>query len=215
MMRTPLLLAALGALTLSGGAVHARDLVGEYQLRAGPDAVGGLIVQPDGRFKYGLMAGSLDEGAEGRWERQDDAVCLFTEPVPIAPAFIKVAPREIDGAIPTVLVTWPNGRGIAGIDFTIRFDEGDPIEDYTQSDGWTMPPEDGRVPRTIAVHEPVHRITALPFLLDTEDEGKLHVQLVPNDFGVPHFDGACLKARGDIFVLQRSEGEMPFVRVGN
>lgn len=212
-MRTIALLAALGALLAPVAPLLARDFIGEYRLRAGPDVAGGLLILPDGKFKYGLMAGSLDEGAEGRWEARGDAVCLFTEPVPVAPAFIKVPPREVDGAVPTVLVTWPNGRGIAGIDFIIRFDEGEPIEDYTQSDGWAMPAEDTRIPRTIEVREAVHRITALPFLLEPEDAGKLHVQLVPNDFGIPHFDGACLEARDDMFVLHRAEGEMPFVRV--
>lgn len=212
-MRSLPLLAAIGALFVSSAA-QARDLVGEYRLSAGPDAVGGLLILPDGRFKYGFAAGALDEGAEGRWERRGDAVCLFTEPAPVPPAFAKVTPREVDGAVPTILVTWPNGRGIPGIDFVIDFDEGDAIEDYTQSDGWTMPGDDRRIPRRIELREPVHNITAPPFELDETDGGKLHVRLIPNDLGVPHFDGACLVAREDSFILYREEGTMRFVRVG-
>lgn len=207
-----MLLAA--TLSLTCPAAEARDLVGEYRLSAGPDVAGGLLILPDGRFKYGLAAGALDEGAEGRWEQRGDAVCLFTEPAPVPPAFAKVAPREVDGAVPTILVTWPNGRGIAGIDFIIEFDEGDAIEDYTQSDGWTMAEDDRRIPRRIELHEPVHNITAPPFDLDEADGGTLHVQLIPNDLGVPHFDGACLMARDDTFILYREEGTMRFVRVG-
>ncbi len=33
---------------------------------------------------------------------------------------------EVEGAVPTLLVTWPNGKGIPGVDFTIGFDSGDP-----------------------------------------------------------------------------------------
>ncbi|MDZ3832681.1 MAG: hypothetical protein U0S50_12830 [Sphingopyxis sp.] len=179
-----------------------------------PDIGGGLLIRDDGRFAYVLIAGALDERAEGRWERRGDQICLFTEPAPVPPAFTRIDPVKVDDAIPTIFASWPNGSGIAGIDFVIGFDEGDPITGYTQSDGWTMPDDDQRVPRWIEVQEPIYNVTAPRFELADSDGGRLHVRLTPNDMGIVRYDGtACLRQQGDGFVLDRNDGRIRFRRV--
>ena len=211
MMRTILLAAAL----IATPAV-ARDspFVGEYSLAEGPDVGGGLLIRNDGRFQYMLAAGALDERAEGRWETRGDQICLTTDPKPVPPAIRKAPLIEVEGAIPTVLVTWPNGRGIPGVDFVIGFDSGDPAEDYTQVYGWTMPEDDKRIPRWIDVREPIHGITAPRFELTEADGGKLRVIIVPNDIGVVNFDGACAERTERGITLHRAEGDMRFGRLG-
>lgn len=194
-------------------AAAAPGLIGEYQLAEGPDVGGGLEIAPDGTFLYALYAGALDERAGGRWEQRGDAVCLFTEPRPVPPAFEKAPLVDVDGAQPTIFVSWPTGEGVAGVTFTIGFDSGDPVEDYTQYYGWTMPEDDKRVPRWVEVREPIYDVTAPRYELGPEDKGRLHVRLVPNDMGVVDFQGACLSASGDRFVLRRREGELRFARV--
>jgi len=210
-MRTLLLAAALLAAPV---AAQNSPFVGEYSLAEGPDVGGGLLIRSDGRFQYMLAAGVLDERAEGRWEMRGDMACLTTDPKPVPPAMEKGALIEIEGTVPTLLVTWPNGKGIAGVDFTIGFDSGDPAEDYTQTYGWTMPDDDKRVPRWIEVREPIYGITAPRFVLTDADGGKLRVIIVPNDIGVVDFDGACVEKTGRGVTLHRSEGDMRFVRLG-
>lgn len=212
-MRPFLLTAALAVSLVSGAAAQTPDLVGEYRVTEGPDVGGGLAIVPDGRFQYGLFAGALDERAEGRWERRADAICLFTQPKPVPPAFERALPVDVDGAQPTLLVTWPDGSGVAGVTFTIGFDSGDPIEDYTQDYGWTMPEGDARVPRWIEVREPIYDVRAPRFALGAADAGRLHVRLVPNDLGVVDFDGACVTATDSGVILRRSDGELRFARI--
>lgn len=194
-------------------ATAAPDLIGEYRLREGPDVGGGLVIAPDGTFQYGLFAGALDERAEGRWERRGEAICLFTDPKPVPPAFEKAELVDVEGAKPTLFVTWPNGEGVAGVTFTIGFDSGDAIEDYTQYYGWTMPEDDKRVPRWVELREPIYNVTAPRYDLAAEDGGRLHVRLVPNDMGIVDFDGACATASDDGVILHRAEGEMRFARI--
>ena len=210
-MRSLFLAAALIAVPATA---QDSPFVGEYSLAEGPDVGGGLLIRNDGRFQYMLAAGALDERAEGRWEARDDMICLTTDPKPVPPAMEKGAVGEIDGAVPTIAVTWPNGRTIAGVDFIIGFDSGVPIEDYTQYDGWTMPDDDKRVPRWVEVREPIYGITAPRFILTEADGGKLHVVIRPNDIGVVDFDGACAEKTGRGITLHRAEGEMRFVRLG-
>lgn len=210
-MRT-LLLAAL--LVTAPAAAQDSPFVGEYSLAEGPDVGGGLLIRGDGRFQYMLAAGALDEQAEGRWEVRGDMVCLTTDPKPVPPAMEKGALVEVEGAVPTLLVTWPNGKGIPGVDFTIGFDSGDPAEDYTQVYGWTMPEDDKRVPRWVEVREPIYGVTAPRYELTEADRGKLRVIIVPNDMGVVDFDGACAEKTERGVTLHRAEGDMRFVRLG-
>ena len=208
------MVAALAALTGPIANAQTPALVGDYRLAEGPDVGGGLRIAADGSFEYGLAAGALDEFSSGRWEAEGDRIGLITDPKPIAPTFEKTEPIEVDGAVPTILATWPNGKGIAGIDFVIGFDSGDPVEDYTQSDGWMLPEDEKRVPRWVEISEPIHGITAPRFDLDDADQGRLHVQLIPNDLGRVDLSGACLEARDDaVAILHRKEGEMRFVRM--
>ena len=210
-MRT-LLLAA----TLIAAPATAQDspFVGEYSLAEGPDVGAGLLIRGDGRFQYMLAAGALDERAEGRWEMRGNMACLTTDPKPVPPAMKKGALIEVEGSIPTLLVTWPNGEGIPGVDFTIGFDSGDPAEDYTQYYGWTMPEDDKRIPRWIELREPIYGITAPRYELTEADGGRLRVIIVPNDIGVVNFDGACAEKTDRGLTLHRTEGDMRFVRLG-
>ncbi|MBO9695195.1 MAG: hypothetical protein J7499_03265 [Sphingopyxis sp.] len=213
-MRTPFLAAVLIVAPAVPAAAQDSPFVGEYSLAEGPDVGGGLLIRNDGRFQYMLAAGALDERAEGRWEARGDTVCLTTDPKPVPPTMEKGPLGEIDGAVPTIVVTWPNGRAIPGVDFTIWFDSGDPIDGYTQTDGWTMPDDDNRVPRRIAVREPVYGIAAPPFELTGADGGKLHVIIRPNDIGVVDFDNACAEKTERGLTLHRIGGDMRFLRLG-
>ncbi|WP_374396425.1 hypothetical protein [Sphingopyxis sp.] len=204
------------AIALLAAPALAQDnaFVGEYSIAEGPDVGGGLLIRDDGRFQYALAAGALDERAEGRWEAKGDAICLTTEPKPVPPAFEKGTPIAVEGAIPTLLVTWPNGEGIPGVDFRIGFDSGDPAEGYTQYYGWTMPEDDKRAPRWIEVSEPIHGISAPRFELTEADGGKLRLTLIPNDIGVVDMENACLEKTDRGVVLHRKEGDIRFVRMG-
>lgn len=211
-MRT-LLLAALVPIAAP---VAAQDspFVGEYSFAEGPDVGGGLLIRSDGHFQYVLEAGALDERAEGRWEARGERICLTTEPKPVPPAMKKGPLIEVDGTVPTLLVTWPNGRGIPGVDFVIGFDSGDPAEGYTQYDGWTIPDDDKRTPRWVEVREAIYDISAPRYELADADGGKLRVIIEPNDLGVVDFENACAEKTERGLTLHRAEGEMRFVRLG-
>lgn len=201
-MKALLPLAAL----LLGTPAAAQSLAGRYHLAEGPDVGAWLDLRADGRFGYELAAGALDERAQGRWEMQGAAACLTTEPRPTPPELRSADPA---GQEATVRVTLPGGRGLPGVDFTIGFDSGEPISDYTQADGWTLPEGETRIPRWIELTEPIYHVR----LGRTAFAGRhFRAELVPNDIGVVDFRGACLTRQGDRYVLRREGGEMRFVR---
>lgn len=210
-MRSLLLVAALIA---APAAAQDAALVGDYRLAEGPDVAGALRIGADGRFLYWLAAGALDERAAGRWEARSGMVCLTTDPKPVPPV-IETGPMiAVEGTVPTLLVTWPNGEGVPGVDFVIGFDSGEPLSGYTQYDGWTMPAGDPRVPTWVEFSEPIYRITAPRFEFKASDVGKLRAIIVPNDLGIVDFDAACAERTEAGLILHRAEGDMRFVRGG-
>ena len=186
------------------------ELTGTYRLDAGPDVAGTLAITADRRFEYRLAAGALDEEASGRWEFVGARTCLTTEPTPQPPAW---AAKSVAKG-PTVRVVWPNGSGIAGIGVRVGFGDGGDTAalagGYTLEDGWTLPPDEKRLPRWIELIEPVHDLTSPRFPFDAAR--RLLVTLVPNDLGKVRFDKACLDPQGTALVLHRGEGAMKFYR---
>lgn len=212
-MRTLFLTAALSALLATQPASAApSSLIGQYRLAGGPDVVGELEIAADHHFRYGLAAGALDEQAAGRWVEEGASVCLYSEPRPVPPAFT-LGPRSAPArGAPTLLVKWPNGRGVALVDFVIGFDKGEVLSGYTQDYGWTMPRADRRAPRWIELAVPMHGLKSPRLSLDGTSRGTINVLLTPNDLGMVDFQHACLEAVDGGFVLHRVSGDMRFVR---
>lgn len=185
---------------------------GQYRLAEGPDSVGELQLDPDGSFRFGMSAGALDTSAEGRWMRSGEGITLRTEPRPVAPAFnLKSAePDKGDGGF-GILVTWPDGSGIAGVDFRIVFDDGTDFTGYTQHYGWQSEPGYGRRIVSIQLAEPIHG-TVSPVFDVLAGARNFTFVLTPNDMGIADFDNAPAERSGDDLQLHWRGGVLRFVR---
>ena len=210
-MRRSALLALALAMLASIPAQAADPAVGRYRAAAGPDTAAELELGADGKFEFGLAEGALDERAQGRWTRHGDTLTLETLPKPVPPVF-RQAPRSAPAPkAPTLLVTTPDGHGIAGVDFRIGFDTGGPLEDYTQESGWTMPEEEHRVPRWIELVEPIYHVVSPRYAI-APGAGTLHYVIVPNDIGVVDFSGTTVDVLPGGLLLHRDQMRMEFVR---
>jgi hypothetical protein len=215
--RKAIALRLLAAIALSGSvAARAADaVVGHYRLAAGPDTAAELLLRADGKFEYALAEGALDERAQGRWTRQGDVLVLATVPRPVPPLF-RLAPRSAPAPnAPYLRVTSPDGHGIGGVDFRIGFDAGGPIEDYTQESGWTMPPEEHRIPRWIELVEPIYGIVSPRYPIADGMSGTLNFVIVPNDIGVVDFSGVTVDVLPGGLLVHRGQLQMKFVRDPN
>ncbi|MBS0479360.1 MAG: hypothetical protein JSR79_08685 [Proteobacteria bacterium] len=143
----------------------------------------------------------------------DGKALLYTEPKP-KPAIFAAGQQSVTNGPLRLLVTWPNGEGIAGIDFTIGFDSGPPMTDYTQYYGWTMPPNEKRIPRWIELAEPIHGVASPRFAIDIGKGNALNFVLTPNDLGIVDFDGTAVERIGGRLVMHQRRGDLSFVRRG-
>lgn len=189
-----------------------RGPAGRYRLTGEPDSAATLRLDRDGRFRYDLSSGALDERAEGRWRHDGANLRLTTEPTPIPPVFSAEPPAHDNDTPLHVQVNWPGGRGMAGVDFRIGFDSGDPVEGYTQEYGWSLPPDDHRAPRWIVLAIPMYGLVSPRFPIDLTKGNALRFTLIPNNFGIVDFRDALVEVQGKTLILHRSTGELHFIR---
>ena len=204
---------AVCALALFGSAaLAAPPLVGNYRLSAGPDVFGELVLKQDGRFRYVLGAGALDEHADGRWVAGNGIIRLYSAPRPKAATFASGPQSVTTENSLQLVVKWPNGSGIAGVDFTIGFDAGEPEVGYTQEYGWVVSRDEHQIPRWVVLVEPIHGITSQRFSIDMRAGNLLTYVLTPNDLGTADFDGTALELIEGHLVMHQRLGDLIFVR---
>ncbi|HEX8573429.1 MAG TPA: hypothetical protein VF759_11830 [Allosphingosinicella sp.] len=207
-------LALLILFVLGGGsAASGRSPAGEYRLVGEQDVASAIRLRPDGRFQYFLAAGALDEQAEGRWTAAGGLVTLVTEPKPVPPRFDRAASRRTGSAPLTVKVESSDGRGIAGVDVRVGFDEGEPVEGYTQEDGWSLPIGERRLPRWIELAVPMHGLASPRFPIDLAAGNALDFTLVRNDLGIVDFEGVTIRVAKAALIVERGRGRLRYERV--
>ncbi len=211
------LLASVAAilLALAAPAAAGPDPEGLYRLRGEPDVASELFIRPGGTFAYFLAAGALDEQAEGRWRRDGDAIFLTTEPRPVAPVFSAGAAELSETAALTLRVVWPDGRGIAGVDLRVGFSEGGAVDDYTQEDGWSLPPEERRTPAWVELSVPMHGLDSPRFPIDPGRANLLTFLLTPNDLGTVDFQDLRLDLEAGRLLMHRGGATLSYERIGD
>lgn len=209
------LLASFLLLLVLGSAAAAGELspAGTYRLVGEQDAASGLALQSDGHFRYFLIYGALDEEAEGRWSFADGVVTLVTEPKPVPPVFVRGPSAKNEEAPLTVRVSWPDGRGVALVDLRIGFDEGPPVDGYTQEEGWSLPAEERRIPRWIELKVPMHDFLSPHFPIDVAAGNALAFTLTPNDLGKLDFDGIRVEVEPGALIVLRGGARLRYQAV--
>lgn len=198
------------AATASQAAIAGDSVAGRYQLHDGPDVASELILRPDGKFEYFLIAGSLDEQAQGTWRVDGGVLRLTTLPKPVAAVF-SAGPATSTPDGPLMLhVTSPAGRGIASVHFTLGFDAGPPAKGYTQDYGWSLDGGEKRTPRWIVFSVPIYNLTSPRFPLDLTKGNEQTFILTPNDLGTIDVTGMQVDIQPHRLILHRDGRLMAF-----
>ena len=203
--------ALLAALTMGIPAQARSPYAGRYRVAEGPDTAGLLELGADGRFRYQLSEGALDEHAEGRWTETGGDIRLVTEPKPVAPSFARGGDRG-PGAT-TIQVVLADGRELAGVDFRLGLASGASLAGYTQAEGWSFADAGERRISWVELYEPVYGVASPRFAIDPPASGGLTFVLTPNDIEVVDFADARVEPRLDDFVLHHPDRPLRLVRM--
>lgn len=188
-----------------------QSAAGEYTIPDSFEMYVGLLLREDATFEFALSVGAMDKKSAGTWKQDGQTVTLTTTPKPVPPVFERAERNEAADA-PFLLVTWPNGRGIAGITFALGCENNTKLSDYTQSDGWSPPEGSCTMPEWIELTESIHEIYSPRFDI-SEESGALHFVLQPNSFGVLDMTGATGVLDGETLSLGFMGTTEDFVRV--
>ncbi|MEO6256015.1 MAG: hypothetical protein ABIO69_04330 [Sphingomicrobium sp.] len=200
----------LASASSSAAAAPADTVAGSYRLHDGPDVASELVLRPDGKFEYFLMAGALDEQARGSWRVDRGSLRLETLPKPVAAVF-SAGPQKPGGQGKLdVHATSPAGNGIALVHFTLGFDSGPPLTDYTQDYGWSLDPAEPRTPRWIELSVPIYNLRSQRFAIDLAAGNDVTFILTPNDLGTIDFTGMQIDIQPHRLIMHRDGALVPF-----
>jgi hypothetical protein len=176
------------------------------------EVAAGLELNPNGRFRYALSYGAVDEEAEGDWMFDGQTVRLTSNPMPKAPSFELV--RD-DPA--------PRGELWMKLE-NPGFEWGHPLEAIAKGDspeGFEISADDsGRVDltgkpsvRAIAPEMPVYGPTGDVFPLSPDHGHCLTFRFHRNDLGRARFDREPLERSGGDLILRRYDTSFRFAKV--
>lgn len=204
---------AVAALFAAAPAFAQPNPAGLYRAQAGPDTASAIELAPDGRFRYQLSEGALDEEASGRWTQTADGAVLDTLPRPRPPEWQINNIGESAESPLTITVKLPGSRdSVAGVFIRVGFTNGDRMAGSTQYDGWSMSPDETRQPAWIEFSEPIHGVSSQRFDLPARKGMAVDVTLVPNEIGVAAFDKTPVTMTKDGLVLHWRGRDIPYAR---
>lgn len=217
MMRARRLSVALAALILAlGGSAPARaqgdasTLAGLY---SGSQAEVGTMLElgEDGRYRYQLAYGALDEWSAGTWTSEDNAIVLQSDPFK-APLFTVSGESNQSGEL-SVKLDLPDGFDPQY--FAIALHRKDGTASFERIASGSMVIAMGDNPVVSA--RPVLPVMDLfgPSFAVPGGGADLKISFEPNDLGFVGFSREILPRSGDAFELQRHELTLRFRRVGS
>ncbi len=203
------LLALAVAAALSGS--HPAALAGLYDGNQ-MEMAAGLELKPDGRFRYGLAYGALDEEAEGTWTAQGGHVVLTSDPLtpprlrflgqqPAAPGTLRIALEAPQGLTLQLFVAY------------IGFTKGETAREQLADDGLLRPLDPQNPPTTVRLTLPLFELTGDPVAIDAAKGYGLHFRFEPNDLGKVDFRGTVLPIDQGDLLLDRHDRTIRFHRV--
>jgi hypothetical protein len=201
----------LGAALLWLAAAAPASPVGMYETRQ-MEVAAGLELKANGRFRYALSYGAVDEEGEGDWTFDGNTVRLTSNPMPKRPSFELVRDDPAPAGELSLELEDPG------------FQWGHPLEALARSDSAgtfeISADESGNVDlagkpnvRSVAPEMPVYGPTGDVFDLSRERGHRLLFRFHANDLGRVPFDHEPLERSGGALLLRRYDTLFRFVKV--
>src|SRR5215213_3060930 len=191
-----------GLLLVVAPAAANPNFAGYYESRQ-MEVAGGLDLKLDGKFRYALSYGAMDEQGEGDWTSDGKTVRLTSNPMPKAPSFELV--RDDPAPRGQLWMTFDK----ASFNWTGRVDAIATAQGLKGKGRVSASSSDGRVEtggHILTSVEPLVPVYASPggvVPLSPERGHRLLFRFHPNDLGRAVFQGQKLTADGSTLLLDR------------
>jgi hypothetical protein len=185
-------------------------LAGDYDGHA-MELAAGLRLEANGRFRYGLSYGALDEEAQGRWESDGGAVYLTSDPI-TPPRFTLVGESPAPAGEFRIALDVPNGISRQYFDVQVVLADGQTMQRQLGDDGLTLRLEPGQKVASLRLLLPVFDLESDRFALTAGTASEARVRFEPNDLGKVGFAHERLPIEGGALLLQRHDRTIRFRR---
>lgn len=190
--------------------------VGRYDGSSFETAMG-MVVRPDGTFRWGISVGSLDLRAMGTWHENGDFIVFKSDPKPVPAEFIwkGTQPRSENG--PFLRIVWAgSGRPFDYADVRGLCANGELIRSSVSQEGWS-PQETCDRPTTIQLFMDSYQVLSPVFELSgaraiASDE-TVTFEFHRNDLGLLDFDGVTARLENGRLRMESPVGAMTLRKV--
>lgn len=169
-------------------------------------------LMPDGRFRYGLSYGALDERAEGRWRQEGNTIFLTTEPQPRAPIWTMHAATAGDRGLFVLQLESMSGQPVPNIDMELTMSDGSIIAGRTQREPMELELANGLRPLSVRFAIPIYGVESPPVPI-AANTNTVRIRLDPADLGVRDFRDWALVIDGDRLARPGAPAREGFWRV--
>jgi len=206
------LLVAAAAAVAARAIAQSPSLVGTYDGRQ-MEMAAALELLADGRFRYGLAYGALDEEAAGKWTLRGDRVLLTSDPI-TAPRFVLVSQGRSAPGVLRVDLDLPKGVSRQYFDALITKANGQTERKQLAEDGLLLPFAAAEAPVTIRLSLQMFQVASGPVRLDANSGYSIRFRFEPNDIGKVAFQATPLKLVDGALLLDRHGRTIRFRRTG-
>ena len=202
------LAAALALFALPAAARTPAALVGIYD-GGQMEIAAGLELRADGRFRYGLSYGGLDERAEGQWRLEGGQVLLTSDAV-TPPRFALVARRDLPTGQYRIALDLPKGMSRQYFDASFRLADGAMTERQLTEDQapFALP----QAAREVTISLPMFDVRSTAVPLSGAGGHELQFRFEPNDLGKVAFAATPLRVEQGVLILSRHGRTLRFKR---
>jgi hypothetical protein len=206
------ILVAAGAALAASTMAQSTPLVGTYDGRQ-MEMAAALELLADGRFRYALAYGALDEEAAGKWTLQGDGVLLTSDPV-TAPRFVLVSQARGAPGVLRVDLDIPKGLSRQYFDALITKAGGQSERKQLTEDGLALPFAAAEAPTTVRLSLQMFEVASGPVRLDANSGYSVRFRFEPNDIGKVSFQATPLRVVNGELLLDRHGRTIRFRRTG-
>lgn len=204
-------LSLLGALALTiqmAQAAPARCLAGQYRGDQ-TELAAELILASDGRFRYGLSYGAVDERAQGRWE--SDGAQVFLDSDPVTPPRFALVDESATGADEFRLkLDLPDGISPQFFNALLVLNDGSTLGSPLGYQTWVVPLQPGQSVVSVKFQLPAINLESERFAIATGRASEARFSFAPNDLGQVAFAHQPLAVDGRELLLMRHDREVRF-----
>ena len=179
---------------------HPAKLVGTYDGRQ-MEMAAGLELSADGRFRYGLSYGALDETSAGTWRFDGTAVRLTSDPV-TPPQFVLLGQAKGKNGQLTIALDLPKGLSRQYFDALVTFTDGTTKLQQFAEEGLTLAIAKNQQVQSVRLILQVYELASEPVAVANPAGATLQFRFEPHDIGKVAFADLPLRIEDGALILE-------------